>query len=654
MDIKTLSFDESINSQEEVYDLGDCKFSLLLGELYSKNGEDYIHLEKKVAEVLACLVAAKGKVVTRQTIFDTVWPNQVVSDDSLNRCISVLRRKLREFNHNVSIKTHPKIGFHVEFSTLNEVQEKTTEPPKVSTHFTLDTTMLDTEDSQIKFSKKTAYIFASTLLVITISILMIFQQVSERPLETSYQTTQPKQLKLSRIIITPFQIDASLETKYMSLDEALRLIVSNHPTLSSISSGDIPSNAHFLMSTDIAQQFSGRFIIKGEIYPEDNRDILHWWVIDGKNGDALYDMKTNLALLSTHHALQNISSKLIERLSLFIYPDSLSDRMMFLTQSAEYLFTPSTEASLQHPVINMLANAITEQSPNSAPALKTLSSLLLKQVDELNNIEHPYYNLALNSLKKAIELSPGDFSLYQSLSTAQTKKYLWLEAHNTIQKAVDYFKAQNITLDDPFRLLKYQTGNITSGLISHYIEQHKAYPFSVEHSLRLATAFAQQGEDQKALEILNSQIIKTNEWGKSGIHLGATLIRLGEIELGKTALFAGYRTFGISDSYIDALYQGILNPAFRPQAIDLLSLASSNDQLPSHALLYMYAELGALEQYYQLAFLLANNYQYSLFSVMESNSTLIRADGRFLPLMKEINLYAYWEEFGFPKDIDID
>ncbi len=62
--------------------------------------------------VLVTLIKQQGKVVSRSELFDTVWKNQIVSDDVLTRCISDLRALLAK--HDASqkwIETVPKKGY---------------------------------------------------------------------------------------------------------------------------------------------------------------------------------------------------------------------------------------------------------------------------------------------------------------------------------------------------------------------------------------------------------------------------------------------------------------------------------------------------------------------------------------------------------------
>jgi Tol biopolymer transport system component/DNA-binding winged helix-turn-helix (wHTH) protein len=71
-------------------------------------------LEPKVMQVLVCLVAHPGQMVTKQHLLRNVWPDTFVTDDVLTRAISELRRV---FGDDVKepriIQTIPKSGYRL-------------------------------------------------------------------------------------------------------------------------------------------------------------------------------------------------------------------------------------------------------------------------------------------------------------------------------------------------------------------------------------------------------------------------------------------------------------------------------------------------------------------------------------------------------------
>jgi len=75
-------------------------------------GDEVIRLGPVNMQVLVCLMQRSGQVVSRAELFDRVWPNQVISDDSLTRCISELRSLLASLsNQKQLIETLPKRGY---------------------------------------------------------------------------------------------------------------------------------------------------------------------------------------------------------------------------------------------------------------------------------------------------------------------------------------------------------------------------------------------------------------------------------------------------------------------------------------------------------------------------------------------------------------
>jgi len=78
------------------------------------DGNRTIHLEPKVMRVLVQLATSPGHVLTKERLIETVWPDTFVSDDALTRCISVLRREMRDDSRSPRyIQTIPKAGYRL-------------------------------------------------------------------------------------------------------------------------------------------------------------------------------------------------------------------------------------------------------------------------------------------------------------------------------------------------------------------------------------------------------------------------------------------------------------------------------------------------------------------------------------------------------------
>src|SRR5512139_2885712 len=74
-----------------------------------RSGAD-VELRPLAFDALAHLVRHAGRVVTKDELIAAVWPGLVVTDDSIARCISDIRRALGDVEQKI-IKTVPRRGY---------------------------------------------------------------------------------------------------------------------------------------------------------------------------------------------------------------------------------------------------------------------------------------------------------------------------------------------------------------------------------------------------------------------------------------------------------------------------------------------------------------------------------------------------------------
>src|SRR5215813_8779547 len=86
------------------------RFSLDLARGCLRTADQDIELRPKAFDVLKYLATNAARLVTKQELYDAVWPNVIVSDDSIAQCIRELRSKLGDINHSL-IKTVSRRGY---------------------------------------------------------------------------------------------------------------------------------------------------------------------------------------------------------------------------------------------------------------------------------------------------------------------------------------------------------------------------------------------------------------------------------------------------------------------------------------------------------------------------------------------------------------
>ncbi|RVU40472.1 hypothetical protein EOE67_05325 [Rheinheimera riviphila] len=78
-------------------------------------------VQGKVLQVLACLMAQQGQLVSIDTLMQEVWGQTVVSPNTLQRCIAQLRKAFGETSQTQNvIKTYPKRGYALIVPVMTE------------------------------------------------------------------------------------------------------------------------------------------------------------------------------------------------------------------------------------------------------------------------------------------------------------------------------------------------------------------------------------------------------------------------------------------------------------------------------------------------------------------------------------------------------
>ena len=91
-----------------IFQFGDYTLDIAQGCLRTADRE--VDLRPKSFEVLRCLVENVGRLVTKDELIKAVWPNVIVTDKSLARCISEVRQAIADSDQKI-IKTVPRRGY---------------------------------------------------------------------------------------------------------------------------------------------------------------------------------------------------------------------------------------------------------------------------------------------------------------------------------------------------------------------------------------------------------------------------------------------------------------------------------------------------------------------------------------------------------------
>src|SRR5215813_15272058 len=98
------------------------RFALDLTRGRLRAGDQEIDLRPKTFEVLCYLARNAGRLVSKQELFEAVWPNVSVCDDSLVQCIRELREKLGDQERRL-IKTVSRRGYLLDVTVSAQVPQ---------------------------------------------------------------------------------------------------------------------------------------------------------------------------------------------------------------------------------------------------------------------------------------------------------------------------------------------------------------------------------------------------------------------------------------------------------------------------------------------------------------------------------------------------
>ena len=103
------------------------KFTLDVASRELRRGEAVLELRPKSFDLLACLVLGAGHVQTKDELMAEVWPGLVVTDESVARCVSDIRRALGDGDQRL-VKTVPRRGYLLAVAVVDRPTGLLTQP----------------------------------------------------------------------------------------------------------------------------------------------------------------------------------------------------------------------------------------------------------------------------------------------------------------------------------------------------------------------------------------------------------------------------------------------------------------------------------------------------------------------------------------------
>jgi len=270
IDVK-LSFMMS-ESNNQIYQTGNLTVEPQLGQISDK--KESVRLGPVNMAVLVTLIEGRGEVISRADLFDRVWTNQVVSDDTLTRCISDLRTSLAKLSDlPVLIETLPKRGYRW--------------VPKVATDVK--------QHPKSGFVAKSLFNWAASVAIVMVMSLLLFHWLANISSDPIY----------TRVALLP--VDSSepeTEAMALKLEETLKsrlLQTENIRFLSTNAIASRPKNPFPYLFTE----FGAQWIIEGTVRKQNQALRVTLNLVDAKTAIVVQSLARDIPAEAT--ALAQIS-----------------------------------------------------------------------------------------------------------------------------------------------------------------------------------------------------------------------------------------------------------------------------------------------------------------------------------------------------------
>ena len=214
-------------------------------------------------KVLLKLVNHSNKVVSRSELFDSVWQNQVISDDTLTKSISEIRTKLgKHSNYKSLILTIPKKGYQ-----WNPIKEQpSTNSTSSNSHHKINFLL---------YIKNSLFALVSLTILATSLLWLANKWVAEKHLA---------------IVLIPVEANKNLKVQAQNLEDLLR---------------------QHILTTSRLRFLSQSVFIKDSPYSLlINNKFNAPWAIEGRIRNSKDKIKYTLSLIDTRTALEVYSQSI--------------------------------------------------------------------------------------------------------------------------------------------------------------------------------------------------------------------------------------------------------------------------------------------------------------------------------------------------------
>jgi adenylate cyclase len=438
-----------------------------------RTGEQEIHLRPKAFRLLTYFALNAGRLVPKQELLDAVWPNIMVSDESLAQSIWQLRQKLGDQNQRI-IKTVPKRGYMMDVGIF--IADTSVAPPPLLLPDRPSIAVLPL--ANLSGDPEQQY-FSDGITEDIIAELSLFPELFVIARNSSFQCRGADACQVGRELGVRYLLEGSIRRSGARLRISMQLIEC--------------STGHHLWVKRFDRELTNVFEVQDEIA----RDVASTLAVKLRDGVRR-------------------RGRCVTTSGLECYDTYLRAREVYWQLTKQ----PQDEAE------RLLKRAI-ELDPNFAPAYALLAGVyLLRLINRWHENADQYLEEAHHVAARGVELSPTLPRALNSLASVALWKRHYDEALAVYQQSVDIdpsFSRGYIGIG--WVLLYAGRSEEAIGPMNWGFRLDPFHPPAYLHWL--AQVYFQLGRYEEAVEILRRRLMKAPETDMSHVLLASAYGHLG-------------------------------------------------------------------------------------------------------------------------------
>lgn len=398
-----------------------------------ERGDEVVHLKPKPMAVLECLAQSGNGVVSRDGLFEKVWPGGVVSDATLTQCIVELRRAFGDSAQQPRIiKTIPKVGFCL----IPEV-----EPLLAKTRAPGHGAGLEPPGD----SKRFHLLVATTAVAVVVAMLLLGTWWYQGNAPSGVTAPPAHETAGPSMAVLPL-VDMSEESgnEYFAdgLSEDLRNLLAKIPQLKvAARTSSFAFRESDLMISEIADALNVAHVLEGSVRKSGNRIRITVHLVDAKTGFDLWSEQYDRNLDDIFAVQDEIAAAVVDALRLNLVGETPRQQETGTEVYSLYLqglyFLNRVTRQGRSKAVEKLQEALAID-PDYAPALQLLAATYLFQS---NNEERPFdegFELGRKTAAEAIAIDPSLASAWGTLAYIESYyDWDWQAAGRSVEKMLE-------------------------------------------------------------------------------------------------------------------------------------------------------------------------------------------------------------------------